>query len=116
MRYITTETESGAKLRTFNANLSILRLRGLLGRTFDNFDALRLKPCNSIHTIGMKYPIDAVYLDRKGKVIDIDSEIEPGRTCKVRLKAAQVLELPSGKAAELGIKPGTRLIIYNSEK
>lgn len=54
------------------------RMRGLLGRTsLPPRHGLLLVPCPSIHMIGMKFPIDAVFLDRTGRVIRIVRDIRP---------------------------------------
>jgi uncharacterized membrane protein (UPF0127 family) len=79
------------------------RLRGLLGLStndFRNGSGLWIVPCHGIHTIGMGFPIDVVYLDRGLKVIGIEQEVRPWRFTPVRRQAASVLELPCGTAAK----------------
>jgi uncharacterized membrane protein (UPF0127 family) len=44
----------------------LARMKGLLGRQgLEPGESLWIRPCNSIHTIGMKFPIDAVFLDSR---------------------------------------------------
>ena len=55
------------------------RLKGLLGRTgLEEGQGLLLVPCNSIHCIGMRFAIDAVFMDIDRKVIWIRENMEPG--------------------------------------
>lgn len=97
-------------IRLLVADTFFLRLRGLLGRTFDGFDALMLIPCSSIHMIGMKYPIDAVFLDSSGRVLKVVSDIHPGTLYVGHSKAKAVIEMPSGRAGKLGIVVGTTVL------
>jgi len=85
------------------------RLRGLLGRTIAEGGGLLLTPCNAIHTIGMSYAIDAIYLDRQGKVLRIDESLKPGRILPMQLGARHVLELPAGSAGRHKILTGDKL-------
>ncbi|HBC57129.1 MAG TPA: hypothetical protein DCZ03_08200, partial [Gammaproteobacteria bacterium] len=58
------------------------RLVGLLGTsTLHNHHAIWLKPCRSIHTIGMQYAIDVVFLDKEQVVRKLASTIQPFRIC-----------------------------------
>jgi hypothetical protein len=52
---------------------------------------LRLSPCRSIHTFGMRFPLDLVWLDRDGRVVRVDEAVPPWRVCRCR-EAAAVLE------------------------
>ena len=91
------------------ANNYFLRLRGLLGRTLRQGEGLLLTPCNQIHTFGMGYPIDVIYLDAFGRVLRIEAEVAPGRACKAVRGAKKVLELPANAAKEAGIAAGDLL-------
>lgn len=73
------------------------RMKGLLGKSeLPPGEALWIKPCMSIHTFFMKFPIDAVFLDKKNKVIAIIKNLKPNRMTRLYFKAASVLELPVG--------------------
>jgi uncharacterized membrane protein (UPF0127 family) len=48
----------------------------------------------------MRFPIDAVYLDRERIVIHVEEELKPWRLAAVRVRAASVLELPTGTIRE----------------
>jgi len=82
------------------------RSRGLLGRTGLAPDhGLLIERCNAIHTLFMKFPIDAVFLDRNGKPVRTVKNIRPGRVCVWGgWRAKSTLELAAGTAAD-GVTP-----------
>ncbi len=85
------------------------RMKGLLGRSKDQFPAgngLWLVPANSIHTIGMAFPIDAAYLDREGRVIHMYHSLPPFRVAAIKFKTHSVLELPAGTLARTRTEVG----------
>ncbi len=85
------------------------RAVGLLGRaTLPADEGLLLTPCNGVHTFGMRFSIDVVYLDREGRVLRLISEVKPGRLCAPERGARAVLELPAGAALRLGLRQGLR--------
>jgi uncharacterized protein len=78
------------------------RLRGLLGTPATEFaqgKGLWIVPCRGIHTLAMRYPIDAVYLDRNGVVVHLEHSLVPWRFAPVKLNAATVLEVPANTVA-----------------
>ena len=49
---------------------SASRRTGLLGRTgLPEGDALIIAPCSAVHTFGMQFPIDVLFVDRRGRVL-----------------------------------------------
>ncbi len=96
------------------ANTHWTRLRGLLGIRPDDFrngSGLWITPCHGVHTLGMGFPIDVVYLDRGMSVIHIQHDLRPWRFAPVRAQAASVLELPCRTAAETGTAVGDKIEI-----
>jgi len=90
------------------------RLRGLLGLSagdFGNGNGLWIVPCHGVHTLGMGFPIDVVYLDRDMTVIHVQSRLRPWWFAPVRAQAASVLELPCHTVAETGTVVGDRIEI-----
>jgi uncharacterized membrane protein (UPF0127 family) len=96
-------------LWAWNANRYFLRLRGLLGRTLEEGGGLVLTPCSEIHTFGMRYEIDAVYLDRSGRVLRVDEALARGRVWPAQRGAYRVLELAGGYAGKYEIHVGDKL-------
>ena len=87
------------------------RFRGLLGRSgLEEGEGLLISPCSSIHCFGMKFVIDAIFLDKDFRVVAIHSNLKPGAMASNR-KARHVLELKAGEAAKHGIEIGEQLII-----
>ena len=76
------------------ARSPLARLRGLIGRSGDV--ALLLPHCGSVHTFGMRFALDLVWLDAAGRVVRIDRGVRPWRVRSCRA-ARSVLELPSAE-------------------
>lgn len=85
------------------------RLRGLLGRPrLQAGQGLLIDPCPSVHTVGMSYPLDLVFLDADFRLLEQISELKPLRWAACR-RARATLELAPGTLAALALKPGDRL-------
>ena len=67
------------------------RLLGLALRRRPPAHALLLPRCRSVHTFGMRFPLDLVWLDRDGRVLRVDEAVPPWRVRSCR-HAAAVLE------------------------
>jgi uncharacterized membrane protein (UPF0127 family) len=91
------------------ASTFLSRLRGLLGRSrFAPDDAIVLKPCTQIHTLGLGFPIDAIFCDDDLRVVYVETVARRRLSRRVR-GAACCIELASGRASDCGIEPGVRL-------
>lgn len=92
------------------ADRSIERMRGLLGRSgLDADRALWLEPCNAVHTFGMRFPIDVVFIDKRGRVLSIHRNVGSARvlvcwrarsTLEMRAHAAQAWRIDIGDSLE----------------
>lgn len=69
---------------------------------------LWIAPCEAVHTFGMKFPIDVIFLSKKRKVLKIRKSM-PRRRIAVCLRAHSVLELRAGTAEEKRTEPGDQL-------
>src|SRR5579863_2758130 len=90
------------------------RLRGLLGLTandFRNGNGLWIVPCHGVHTLGMGFAIDVVYLDQTLTVIHVETQLRPWRIAPVRRHALSVLELPSSTIMETRAAIGDKIEI-----
>lgn len=73
------------------------RVKGLLGeKELKSGQALILKPCNSVHTFFMRFPIDVLFVDKNNRVIKAIPSLRPFRLTSVYFKADFVVELPAG--------------------
>jgi uncharacterized membrane protein (UPF0127 family) len=90
----------------------VAAVRGLLGRDGlpDDAGLLLRDPLGCIHTIGMRFAIDIVFLSRALEVRTIAEDVPPGRIAWRPGSLAQV-ELAAGRAAALGLARGRRLAV-----
>lgn len=96
----------------------VSRSVGLLGRdSLPIGEGLWIKRCNSIHTFFMRFPIDAVFVDNKLKVVAVHKGLKPWRVTRLHFKASSVFELPAGTIAGLkGFAVGDQLAIESENK
>jgi hypothetical protein len=73
------------------ARSPLARLLGLALRRRPPVHALLLPRCRSVHTFGMRFPLDLIWLDRDGRVLRVDEAVPPWRVRSCR-DAAAVLE------------------------
>ncbi|QDQ29027.1 DUF192 domain-containing protein [Chitinimonas arctica] len=92
--------------RVWLAETATERMQGLLGRPpLGENEAMLLKPCRLVHTLGMAYPLDLVFLDRHGRVRKLVQALRPARLAGC-LAAQSTLELAAGRIAALGLVLG----------
>jgi uncharacterized membrane protein (UPF0127 family) len=85
------------------------RTRGLLGRrSLGVGEGLWIVPCEAVHTFGMRFAIDLVFLDRRNIVRKVRSSVPPGRLSGC-LRARSVLELAAGTLENTPVHPGDTL-------
>ena len=102
--------------RCLLAETPLTRLRGLLGRTgLEQGEGLLLRPASSIHMWFMRFPIDAVFVDRENRVLRVVEHLAPWRLAACR-GAKAVIELPAGEAARVGLVAGDRLSLRPAER
>jgi uncharacterized membrane protein (UPF0127 family) len=79
------------------ADKFLTRLIGLLrDKKLDPGEGLWIKHCNSIHSIGMKFVFDAVFLDKNLRVVHLVRDMKPWRISKLVFSSDSVLEIPAG--------------------
>jgi len=83
------------------------RRRGLLGR--DGLDgALVLRPCRSVHTLRMRFPIDVAFVDHDGVVVAIRT-LRPWRISPFVWRAAMAIEAEAGAFERWRLRPGDKV-------
>jgi len=90
------------------------RLVGLLGtarRWARPGKGLWIVPSHGVHTLGMLYALDLIFLDRNHRVVDVVENIRPFRISKVSFKAHSVLELPVRTVSSTETRVGDQLEI-----
>ncbi len=90
------------------------RRRGLLGTdALAEGEGLLLVPCRQVHTFGMRYPVDVVFLDGSHRVVRVAGSLKPWRLSPVVWRARAVLELPAGRTERTGITEGNLLEVIS---
>jgi uncharacterized membrane protein (UPF0127 family) len=90
------------------------RLVGLLRETAEwtqSGAGLWIVPCCSVHTMGLRFPIDILFLDRHNVIVNQQEFLSPGRISRICWRAASVLELPPGTIARTGTAVGDQIEI-----
>jgi uncharacterized membrane protein (UPF0127 family) len=107
---ITLRSPHGGELACGLADTFARRFLGLMGRReIPNGTGLLFVPGGSIHTAFMRFPIDAVFIDRAGTVVAVAEHVKPWRGASGH-GARYVLELAAGEAERLGIVAGEPLV------
>ncbi|MBQ9849240.1 MAG: DUF192 domain-containing protein [Clostridia bacterium] len=103
------------ELITANAEIADSFFRRFMGLMFrreiaDDY-ALHILPCNQIHMLNMRFPIDVIYLSEAGEVVRVDENVPVGKICKTVREAKSVVEMKCFAAGRYGIKRGDTLKI-----
>ena len=85
------------------------RMRGLLGRRgLPAGEALLIERCNGVHTFGMQFAIDVLFLDRDGVLVRAFPSLRPWRMAHGGLPARYALETAAGSLDVALLQPGAR--------
>ena len=104
-------TRSAVALEVDVAATRATRRRGLLGReSLDATEGLLLTPCKAVHTVGMRFAIDVIFIDRDGRAVRIVPALAPWRIA-MSARAKAVIELAAGTAAAADIRIGDMLYL-----
>jgi len=96
------------------AKTFLARLIGLLNRqSLSKGEALILMPSNCIHSLFMRFTIDAVFLNKEGKVIKALPSFKPFRFSPILFNASLTIELPENTLQLTRTKPGDIIKITN---
>ncbi|MFZ0883561.1 MAG: DUF192 domain-containing protein, partial [Candidatus Acidiferrales bacterium] len=101
------------------ADSYLSRLVGLLGKTkrwAQLGRGLWIVPSRGVHTIGMLFPIDLIFLSKEKEVVHVEEHVRPFRISAVSLKAMSVLELPVHTIYRTGTQVGDHLEITRLNK
>jgi uncharacterized protein len=99
------------------ADTTFARLKGLIGRLELRIDeGLWVVPSCGIHTVGVLFPLDLIYLDEKHQVIHIIEHFPRFRIAPLRTQASSVLELPTHTIYSSQTQLGDQLLICAVEE
>lgn len=97
------------------ADTSLSRFIGLLGRRGLNLgEGLLIRPSNGVHTLGMRFVIDVLMLDRSGVVLAVHERLRPFRMTRINWRVSSALELPAGTIANSNTTIGDQLVFEPS--
>ena len=86
------------------------RFKGLMWQlALEPGAGLLLQPGGSVHTFGMRFPIDVFFLDRDSIVLGVHERVAPKRVCFAPYGTRSTLELWAGARADAAIKLRQRL-------
>jgi uncharacterized membrane protein (UPF0127 family) len=109
--------ESFLGLRVAPADTLLRRLRGLLGRLrLKPDDGIWLAPSMGIHTIGMLFAIDLIYLDDANRVIHLVENLGPWRISPIRIRCAGILELKARSIFSSNTQIGDHLLVCTPDE
>lgn len=112
MGVVKLRTEDGTVVspRCTVASTPWARFVGLMGRaSLEPGEGMLFTRTGSIHMFFMRFPIDVVFLSRDRTVVGVRHRLRPWRYAGAR-RAVAALELPAGRAAEVGVEPGDVLV------
>jgi hypothetical protein len=88
------------------------RLKGLIGHgPLEAGEGLMIRPCNSIHTFFMRFPIDVLFVAEDGEIVGLAESLRPYRIGPIVRTAQFVLELPAGTIEDTATEPGDRVTV-----
>src|SRR5690606_4414246 len=88
----------------------VVRPRGLIARPLpEPGQGLWLEPFNAVHSLGLRAPIDLVFVDRARRVLAVQAALAPWRATACR-GAFSTIELRAGETCRLRIEPGAVLV------
>jgi uncharacterized membrane protein (UPF0127 family) len=97
------------------ADTSEKRRRGLLKHSsLEPGEGLWIVPCEGVHTFGMNFPIDVLFLNKKREVVKVRPNMVRSRIA-LSLAAHSVLELPAGTVEATGTRRGDQLLLEKLE-
>ena len=75
---------------------------------------LLLSPARGIHTLGMRFAVDVVFLSRQMRVLGLAPRVQPWRIVLAPRGTARVLELAAGQIAATGLQAGTFIVVESN--
>jgi uncharacterized membrane protein (UPF0127 family) len=99
------------------ADTIFARLKGLIGRLKMRSDeGLWVVPSSGVHTWGVLFPLDLIYLDENLRVLYVREHFPRFKVAPLRIRAASVLELPTHTIYSSQTQPGDQLVICAADE
>ena len=88
------------------------RLRGLIGSPpLEEGEGFLIPSCQGVHSFGMSYLFDAMYLDRNGRVLELILRMKPNSFGIINFQTSSVLEFPEGTIERTKTEKGDLLFV-----
>lgn len=113
-----TTTANACQLQIKVANSFVSRFRGLMfSPPLPPATGLLLAPCNSIHMLFMRFPLDVIYIDQDYRILKTVEKLSPwiGLSACIQSQVWGVLELPVGTIQEFQLQVGQQFFIHKEE-
>ena len=99
------------------ADTHLSRLRGLLGmRSFKHYDGLWVVPSQGVHSIGVVFPVDLIYLDEHDCVVHLEEHFKPFRLGPYKAACYSVLQLRVRTIYNSDTQLGDKLLICRPQE
>jgi uncharacterized protein len=109
--------ESFLSLNVKAADTILSRLKGLIGRLkLRSDEGVWIVPSRGVHTLGLFFPLDLIYLDEHHRVIHLIEYFPSFRIGPLKTQAESVLELPTHTIYSSHTQPGDQLVICVAEE
>ena len=109
--------ESFLSLSVGAADSHLARLKGLVGKfRLKSDEGIWVTPSQGVHTIGVLFAIDLIYLDSERRVIHLIESFGTFRIGPIRTNCASVLELPTRTIYSSQTQVGDELLICSPEE
>jgi uncharacterized membrane protein (UPF0127 family) len=99
------------------ADNTFSRLKGLIGKLRLRIDeGIWVVPSRGVHTVGVFFPLDLIYLDENNRVLHVVEHFPRFRISPLRTQSSSVLELPTHAIYSSQTQPGDQLVICPAEE
>lgn len=99
------------------ADTVFMRLKGLIGKlNMRSDEGLWVVPSSGVHTWGVLFPVDLIYLDENLRVVYVTEHFPRFNVAPLRIRAASVLELPTHTIYSSQTQTGDQLVICMADE
>lgn len=116
MELVDQQTHSNIATKIRTSYNFLTRLKGLMFvRDLAGDETMHIKPCHSVHTCFMRFPIDVVYVNEQLEVVAMEETMKPYRFGKSQPRAHSVFEFKAGTIQNKGVYVGQKFLLKQEE-
>lgn len=110
------KTKGSLLIKQLNiADTFVSRFLGLMGKTVEPTEGLLIKPCNSIHCMFMKIPIDVIFVNEDNKVVHKILNMKPWTLSPIIKTSKYVVESPIGRFTDVNIGDEIEIVTHKKD-